>query len=119
MLNAVEGFFAKLTRRRLKRDVFHSIVGLQARYQPLHRRAQYQPKPFAWKADPDKIIAARKRGFQRWNQSTRPLVSRGVARYCQCRRYTVSLETSGADKTRISGDEPELYLLKSLALAAG
>ena len=29
-LNAVEGFFAKLTRRRLKRSVFHSFVDLQA-----------------------------------------------------------------------------------------
>ncbi len=29
-LNAVEGFFAKLTRRRLKRGVFRSIVELQA-----------------------------------------------------------------------------------------
>ena len=29
-LNAVEGFFAKLSKRRLKRGVFHSIVELQA-----------------------------------------------------------------------------------------
>ena len=29
-LNAVEGFFAKLTRRRLKRGVFRSVVDLQA-----------------------------------------------------------------------------------------
>ncbi len=29
-LNAVEGFFAKLTKRRLKRGVFRSIVDLQA-----------------------------------------------------------------------------------------
>ena len=29
-LNAVEGFFAKLTKRRLKRGVFRSIVELQA-----------------------------------------------------------------------------------------
>ena len=29
-LNAVEGFFSALTRRRLKRGVFHSIVDLQA-----------------------------------------------------------------------------------------
>jgi transposase len=29
-LNAVEGFFAKLTRRRLKRGVFDTIVELQA-----------------------------------------------------------------------------------------
>src|SRR5918993_3299041 len=29
-LNAVEGFFATLTKRRLKRGVFHSVVDLQA-----------------------------------------------------------------------------------------
>ena len=29
-LNAVEGFFAKLAKRRLKRGVFHSLVDLQA-----------------------------------------------------------------------------------------
>jgi hypothetical protein len=29
-LNAVEGFFAKLTKRRLKRGVFISVVDLQA-----------------------------------------------------------------------------------------
>jgi hypothetical protein len=29
-LNAVEGFFAKLTRRRLKRGVFRSVPDLQA-----------------------------------------------------------------------------------------
>jgi cation diffusion facilitator CzcD-associated flavoprotein CzcO len=29
-LNAVEGFFAKLTRRRLKRGVFRSVADLQA-----------------------------------------------------------------------------------------
>ena len=39
-LNAVEGFFAKLTRRRLKRGVFRSVVDLQARHQPLRRRDQ-------------------------------------------------------------------------------
>ena len=29
-LNAVEGFFAKLTKQRLKRGVFHSLVALLA-----------------------------------------------------------------------------------------
>ncbi len=29
-LNAVQGFFAKLSKRRLKRGVFHSLVTLQA-----------------------------------------------------------------------------------------
>jgi transposase len=45
-LNAVEGFFAKLTRRRLQRGVFHSLVDLQAainRYLAEHNQA---PKPF-------------------------------------------------------------------------
>jgi len=63
-LNAVEGFFAKLTRRRLKRGVFHSIGDLQAAINRFIAEHNIQPKPFVWKADPDKIIAARNRGFQ-------------------------------------------------------
>src|SRR6266853_2036464 len=39
--NAVEGLFAKLTRQRLKRDVFTSIVELQTAIK-LHRRGQRQ-----------------------------------------------------------------------------
>ena len=64
-LNAVEGFFAKLTRRRLKHGVFHSLVDLQAainRFIAEHNK--HQAKPFIWKADPDEIIAAVKRGHQ-------------------------------------------------------
>ena len=63
-LNAVEGFFAKLSKRRLKRGVFHSVIDLQTainRYLAEHNR---QPKPFVWTADPDEIIAAVKRGHQ-------------------------------------------------------
>lgn len=63
-LNAVEGFFAKLTRRRLKYGVFHSLVDLQAAINRFIAEHNRQPKPFIWKAYPDKIIAARKRGFQ-------------------------------------------------------
>jgi len=63
-LNAVEGFFAKLTRRRLKHGVFHSLVDLQAAINRFIAEHNRQPKPFIWKADPDKIIAARNRGFQ-------------------------------------------------------
>ena len=54
-LNAVEGFFAKLTRRRLKRGVFRSIVDLQAAINRLIDEANRDPKPFVWTADPDKI----------------------------------------------------------------
>ena len=64
-LNAVEGFFAKLTRRRLKHGVFHSVIDLQAainRFIAEHNAIE--AKPFVWRADPDVIIAARSRGFQ-------------------------------------------------------
>jgi transposase len=39
-LNAVEGFFAKLTKPRLKQAVFHSIVDLQAAIKRFPRPAQ-------------------------------------------------------------------------------
>jgi hypothetical protein len=60
----VEGFFAKLTRRRLKRGVFRSIVELQAAINRFLRETNQQPRPFRWTKDPDKIIAAVKRGHQ-------------------------------------------------------
>jgi hypothetical protein len=63
-LNAVEGFFAKLTRRRLKRGVFRSIVELQAAINRFLRETNDDPKPFTWTADLDKIVAAVKRGHQ-------------------------------------------------------
>lgn len=63
-LNAVEGFFAKLSRRRLKRGVFRSIVDLQAAINRFLAEHNDAPKPFTWRADPDAIIAARARGFQ-------------------------------------------------------
>ena len=63
-LNAVEGFFAKLSKRRLKRGVFHSLVELQAAINRVLAEHNQQPKPFTWTADPDKIIAAVKRGHQ-------------------------------------------------------
>jgi transposase len=63
-LNAVEGFFAKLTKRRLRRGVFRSIIELQAAINRFLRETNDQPRPFTWTADPDKIIAAVKRGHQ-------------------------------------------------------
>ena len=63
-LNAVETFFAALTKRRLRRGVFGSIVELQAaikRYIAEHNTA---PKPFVWTADPERVLAAIKRGKQ-------------------------------------------------------
>ena len=63
-INAVEGFFAKLTKRRLKRGVFHSLVALQAAIKRFVAEANATPKPFCWTKDPDMIIAAVRRGHQ-------------------------------------------------------
>ena len=63
-LNAVEGFFVKLTRRRLKHGVFRSIADLQAAINRFLAEHNQAPKPFLWRADPNTIIAARNRGFQ-------------------------------------------------------
>ena len=63
-LNAVEGFFARLTRQRLKRGVFHSLVSLQAAINRYVVQANDDPRPFRWTKDPDKIIAAVRRGHQ-------------------------------------------------------
>ncbi len=63
-LNAVEGFFAKLTKRRLKRGVFRSVVELQAAINRYLAESNADPRPFRWTKDPDDIIAAVRRGHQ-------------------------------------------------------
>ena len=63
-LNAVEGFFATLTKRRLKRGVFRSIIELQAAIKRFLTETNADPRPFRWTKRPDKIIAAVKRGHQ-------------------------------------------------------
>src|SRR3954465_10937939 len=63
-LNAVEGFFAKLTKRRLKRGVFGSVVELQAAINRYLRGTNGKPKPFVWTADPDRILEKVSRGHQ-------------------------------------------------------
>ena len=63
-LNAVEGFFAKLSRRRLKHGIFCSVAELQAAINRFIAEHNDTRRPFVWRADPDRIIAARARGFQ-------------------------------------------------------
>ena len=67
-LNAVEGFFAELTKRRLKRGVFGSLVELQAAINRFLAEANDDPKPFVWTADPDRIIEKVRRGHQALDQ---------------------------------------------------
>ena len=54
----------KLTKQRLKRGVFHSLVSLQAAINRYVDQANDDPRPFRWTKDPDKIIAAVRRGHQ-------------------------------------------------------
>ena len=61
--NAVESFFAKLTRRRLQRGSFHSLVDLQAAINRFSRSTTTDPRPFVWTADPDRIIEKVRRGY--------------------------------------------------------
>ena len=60
-LNAVKGFFAKLTRRRLKRGVFRSIIDLQAAINRFIEEA-IMPQTLHIDPHPDNIIAVVKRG---------------------------------------------------------
>jgi transposase len=62
--NAVEGLFAKLTRHRLKRGVFTSIVELQAAINRFIADTNDKPKPFVWTKSTDAILAAVQRGRQ-------------------------------------------------------
>jgi transposase len=56
-LNAVESFFSAMTRRRLRRGVFRSLVDLQAAIHRYLAEHNADPKPFVWTATPEKIMA--------------------------------------------------------------
>jgi transposase len=61
-LNAVEGFFATLTKRKLKRGVFRSVIELTQEIRSYIETHNENPKPFRWTKPADKIIAAHQRG---------------------------------------------------------
>jgi transposase len=83
--NAVEGFFATLTRRRLQHGVFHSLVDLQAainRYLGEHNR---EPKPFVWTAPipvalSKRLTAGTKRSRHTTSESEGGFVAAAAAR---------------------------------------
>ena len=63
--DAVEGFFGKLARRRLRRGVYDSLEDLKTaikEFIALHN--EKEAKPFKWTVSPDRLIAARQRVFQ-------------------------------------------------------
>ena len=63
-LNAVETFFSRLTRRRLRRGVFRSIIDLQAAINRFIEGHNAEPKPFVWTAEPDTVLGKVTRGIQ-------------------------------------------------------
>jgi hypothetical protein len=56
-LNAVESFFSAMTRRRLRRGAFHSLVDLQAAINRYLAEHNANPKPFVWTATTEQIMA--------------------------------------------------------------
>jgi hypothetical protein len=56
-LNAVENFFSVLTRRRIRRGVFKSIVDLQAAINRYLDEHNANPKPFVWTKPAKDILA--------------------------------------------------------------
>ena len=56
-LNAVEGFFSKLTRQALQRGVFRSVDDLVATIDRYIAHTNDDPKPFRWTASATTIMA--------------------------------------------------------------
>ena len=56
-LNAVENFFSKMTRQRIRRGVFRSVVDLQAAIRAYVAEHNASPKPFVWTKSAEAILA--------------------------------------------------------------
>ena len=56
-LNAVENFFSKMTRQRIRRGVFRSIVDLQTAINAYLAEHNTSPKPFLWTKSAEAILA--------------------------------------------------------------
>jgi len=56
-INAVEGFFSVITRRRIRRGTFTSVADLQHAIRRYIREHNRSPKPFVWTKPADVIFA--------------------------------------------------------------
>src|SRR5207249_9834812 len=56
-LDAVETFFSKMTRQRIRRGVFRSIAVLQAAINAYLAEHNASPKPFVWTKSGEAIMA--------------------------------------------------------------
>ena len=68
-LNLVEGWFALLSRKQLKRGVFKSTGELEAAVQAYIDHTNADPKPFIWTKSADAILASISRFCQRTSDS--------------------------------------------------
>jgi hypothetical protein len=55
--DAVENFFSKMTRQRIRRGVFRSIADLQTAINAYLVEHNASPKPFVWTKSADAILA--------------------------------------------------------------
>ena len=56
-LNAVENFFSKMMRQRIRRGVFRPIADPQAAINPYLAEHNANPKPFVWTQSAQAILA--------------------------------------------------------------
>jgi transposase len=56
-LNAVENFFSKITRQRIRHGVFRSVVDLQAAINAYLAEHNANPKPFVWTKSAEAMLA--------------------------------------------------------------
>jgi transposase len=63
-LNLVERFFGEITRKRIRRGVFHSVVDLQRAINDYLEIHNANPKPFVWTASASAILEKVNRGKQ-------------------------------------------------------
>ena len=55
-LNAIEGFFAKLTEQQLRRGIFRSVLELIQAIDAYLEQSNENPTPFVWKKSADEIL---------------------------------------------------------------
>jgi hypothetical protein len=60
-MNAVEGFFSTITRKRIRRGIFKSVSDLQDAIRRYIREHNQQAKPFVWTKPPETILAKLRR----------------------------------------------------------
>jgi len=67
-INQVEGWFAELTRKKLRRGVHTSTGQLEADIRSFIEWHNENPKPYKWTTSADEILSAVKRFCQRQNR---------------------------------------------------